>query len=152
MSVGVFQAHGLINYVETPQAKCCHLQKLTCKWTLRPVFIRVYRMEIQSVMLVFSTQLCELLPHLSLFPVWISILYTRIQCVRGGYGVLDLSQINTCRRLPLQVNFLDEDILHCLLWVLSFYGHKRENPGLICEYQSPGKLCESVAWVNHRVG
>jgi hypothetical protein len=26
------------------------------------VFIRVYRQEIQSVMLVFSTQLCELLP------------------------------------------------------------------------------------------
>jgi hypothetical protein len=26
----------------------------------RQVFIRVYRLEIQSVMLVFSTQLCEL--------------------------------------------------------------------------------------------
>ncbi len=41
-------------------AKCRHIQK----WTLRQAFIRVYRMEIQiqSVMLAFSTQLCELLP------------------------------------------------------------------------------------------
>ncbi len=37
-------------------------KKLTWKGTLRQVFIKVYRLEIQSVMLVFSTQLCELLP------------------------------------------------------------------------------------------
>ncbi len=37
-------------------------KKLTCKETLRQVLIRVYRLEIQSVMLVFSTKLCELLP------------------------------------------------------------------------------------------
>ncbi len=36
--------------------------KFTCKGTLRQVFIRVSGLEIQSVMLVFSTQLCELLP------------------------------------------------------------------------------------------
>ncbi len=43
-------------------------KKFTCKGTLRQVFIRVYRLEIQSVMLVFSTQLCELLPlYLSLW-------------------------------------------------------------------------------------
>jgi hypothetical protein len=39
----------------------------------------------------------------------------------GGYEVLGLRQINTCRKVPLQINFLDDDILHCLLWVLSFY-------------------------------
>jgi hypothetical protein len=38
----------LINYIET-KAKCRHLKKLTCTKTLRQVFIRVYRMEIQSV-------------------------------------------------------------------------------------------------------
>ncbi len=38
-------------------AKCRHLKILTCKETLRQVFIRVYSPEIQSVMLVFSTQL-----------------------------------------------------------------------------------------------
>jgi hypothetical protein len=30
--------------------------------TLRQEFIRVYGLEIQSLMMVFSTQLCELLP------------------------------------------------------------------------------------------
>ncbi len=42
------------------KTKCRHLRKLTCQETLRQVFIRVYRLERQSVMLVFSTQLCEL--------------------------------------------------------------------------------------------
>jgi hypothetical protein len=53
--------HGLLNYIDT-KAKCRYLKKLTCKETLRQVFIRVYRLEIQSVMLVFLTQLYELLP------------------------------------------------------------------------------------------
>ncbi len=53
--------HWLINYIDT-QAKMSSPKKLTCKETLRQVFIRVYRLEIQSVMLIFSTQLCELLP------------------------------------------------------------------------------------------
>ncbi len=57
----VNDCHWLINYKDT-KAKCRHLTKFTCKGTLRQVFIRVYRLEIQSVMLVFSTQLCELLP------------------------------------------------------------------------------------------
>jgi hypothetical protein len=52
--------HGLINYIDT-KAKCCHLKKFTRKSTLLQVFIRVYRLEIQSVMLVLSTQICELL-------------------------------------------------------------------------------------------
>ncbi len=52
--------NGLINYIDT-KAKCCHLKKFTCKGTSRQVFIRVYRLEIRSVMLVFSTKLCELL-------------------------------------------------------------------------------------------
>ncbi len=49
-----------------------------------------------TVMLIFSIQLCEL---------WIS---TRIQCVRGRYGVLGPRQINTCHKVPLQDNYLDE--------------------------------------------
>ena len=52
--------HGLVNYIDT-KAKCRHLKKLTCKGTLQ-VFIRVYKLLIHSVMLAFSTQLCELLP------------------------------------------------------------------------------------------
>jgi hypothetical protein len=47
---------GLINYIDTKE-KCRHLKKLTCKGTLRQVFIIDHRLEIKSVMLVFSTQL-----------------------------------------------------------------------------------------------
>jgi hypothetical protein len=90
-------------------------------------------------MLVFSTQLCELLP---LWPilwfnsplpspctVWISIpvLYTRTECV-WGVGVWG-SGPQTDKHLlqsPFTGQFcLDDDILHCLLWVLSFYGWRR---------------------------
>ncbi len=40
----------------------------------------------------------------------------------GGCGVLGLRRINTCRKVPLQVNFFkDDNILHCLLCVLSIY-------------------------------
>ncbi len=53
--------NGLINYTFT-KTKCRHFKKLTCKGTLRQVFIKVFRLEIKSVLLVFSTQLCELLP------------------------------------------------------------------------------------------
>ncbi len=42
----------VMNYKDT-KAKCRHLKKLTCKGILLQVFIRVYRLEIQSVMLVF---------------------------------------------------------------------------------------------------
>jgi hypothetical protein len=47
---------------KTPKTKCRHLKQLTFKETLMQVFIRVYRLEKQSVMLVFSTQPCEQLP------------------------------------------------------------------------------------------
>jgi len=43
------------------QSKMSSSKKLICKGTLRQVFIRVYRQEIHSVMLVFLTQLCQLL-------------------------------------------------------------------------------------------
>ena len=33
-------------------------------------------------------------------------LYTYIVCIQGGYGVLGLRQINTCRKVPLQGNYL----------------------------------------------
>jgi hypothetical protein len=54
----LLESNRIINYKDTP-AKCRHLKKLTCKGTLRQVFIRVYRPEF-TVMLVFSTQLFEL--------------------------------------------------------------------------------------------
>ncbi len=76
-------------------------------------FNRVYRLEIQSVMLVFSTQLCKLLP-LSPF-LWFNspsppcvnkyTVYTYTVCKGGRVWVLGLRQIITCRKVPLRVNF-----------------------------------------------
>ena len=60
-NVSNISKHELIQHTDT-KAKCCHLKKFNCKGPLRQVFIQVYRLEIQSVMLVFATQLCELLP------------------------------------------------------------------------------------------
>ncbi len=108
------------------KAKCRHLLKLACKRTLRQVFIRVYRLEIQTVMLVFSTQLCELLvllPSLWFnsppFPVWISILYTRIQCVRGG-GCMGASGPLTDKHLP-QIPFTGQFFIWRHFALLSIY-------------------------------
>jgi hypothetical protein len=75
-------------------------KKLTCKGTLLQVFIRLYRLEIQSVMLVFSTQLWNCGPSNRLFGLTLPTsppppvpyvnrkkMYARIQCV-GGVGVI----------------------------------------------------------------
>jgi hypothetical protein len=78
-------------------------KKLTCKGTLRQVFIKVYKdianflRTFSQVAIVFSTQLfdctlpCCPSPLLSVstlppppFLMWISVLYTRRQCLRGG--------------------------------------------------------------------
>ncbi len=93
--------------------------------TLNVVFTSVYRLEIQSVMLVFSTSFVNCCPSyctslwLALspsppFPVWLSILYKRIQCVKGGeYGFRGgaWDRQKTCRKFPLQVNLLDLALL-----------------------------------------
>jgi hypothetical protein len=86
-------------------------KKLTCKGTLRQVFISSvhHRLEIHSVMLVFSTQLYELLP---LQPsLWFnshpplslgqSTLYTDIVWLGGGGGWWVLLDSITCRSLTL---------------------------------------------------
>jgi hypothetical protein len=49
----------------------------------------------------------------------------------GGYGVLGLRQINTCRKVSLQVNFLDAEILHCLLYESYFFTVQRLAGGFI---------------------
>ncbi len=94
-------SHGLINYKDT-KAKFLHLKKFTCKGTLRLVFLRVYRLEIQSVILViFYPALWTVAP----FPcVNKYTLYTYTEC-KGGGGVLVIKQMNnTCPKTPLQVN------------------------------------------------
>jgi hypothetical protein len=78
---------------------------MTCKGTLRQVFVRDYRLEVQSLLLALSTQHCELLPLLP--SLWLNstppppppqyTVYTYTVCKGGGYGVLGLRQINTRR-------------------------------------------------------
>jgi hypothetical protein len=56
------EGHGLINYMDT-KTKCRHLKKIDLERDFAAgVYIRVYRLAIQSAILVFSTQLCDLLP------------------------------------------------------------------------------------------
>jgi hypothetical protein len=104
---GVGRGRRLITYIDT-KAKDCHQKILTCKETLRQVFIRVYRLEIQSVMLVFLTQLCELSGSTPppLLCVNKNTVYTYTVFKRGWVvGVLDLRQIYPCRKVPSQINY-----------------------------------------------
>jgi hypothetical protein len=111
--------HGLINYKDT-KTKSRHLNKLTCKGTLRPLIIRYYRLEIQSVMLVFSNQLYDYCPSNLLSgsppPTPPPLPCVKVQYIQTVYSeptkLLDhpkqkprrgggLRQINTCRKVPL---------------------------------------------------
>jgi hypothetical protein len=59
--------HGLINYIDTKANQIVVIKKkFTYKKTLRQMFTRVYRLEgdrVSHVGILFSTQLCELLPR-----------------------------------------------------------------------------------------
>ncbi len=49
LTLAFSEAHGLINYIDN-KAKCRYLKTLTCKGTLRQVFIRIYRLETGSTL------------------------------------------------------------------------------------------------------
>jgi hypothetical protein len=97
--------HGLFHFKDN-NTKYRHLKKLTCKETLWQVFLRVYRLEIQSVMLVFRPSFVNYCPtnHLSGSPPpplpCVKIQYLQTICgwegARGG-GVVEL-----CWRSHLQ--------------------------------------------------
>ncbi len=124
------KCYGLISYIDST-AKCHHLKNLTCKGTLRQVSIRVFRLEIQSVMLVgiFDPALWTVAPltfslvrlspsRVSPF-IWSDSEPTKLldhpkQNSRRGGG---LRQTDTCREVPLQVIFL-YDNYYFLLWCL----------------------------------
>ncbi len=125
----IIHNHALTNFIDT-KAKCRHTKNLTCKG-LRQVFVRVYRLDMQSIIWYFRPSFVNCLPSLllsgsipppSLCEYWISkhLLY----CVRGrGVRGSGPRQINTAAEsLYVLVNFLDDDILHCL-FVLSLYAH-----------------------------
>ncbi len=131
--------HWLIKNIDT-KAKCRNLKQLTCKGIWRQVFIRVYRLELQSYWYFRPSTGAPLIFYLvqlstpSPFPVtkysicrWLGwgggcwVLLETIFCMfwpdseptklldhpkqkprRGG----GLRQINTCRKVPLQINLL----------------------------------------------
>ncbi len=68
-----------------------------------PLYNRVYRLEIQSVMLVFSTPLVNLRPSNLLTGVHVFMQYSEL---RGGGGIWGLRQISTYHQVHLLVNFL----------------------------------------------
>ncbi len=97
--------HRLINYIDT-KAKCRHLKNWSVKGLCGRCFIRVYRLNIKSVMLVFSTQLCKTIAfsmvQLSPNPpsLFEYILYTHVQCVEWGGGGVWGSRPQTDEHLP----------------------------------------------------
>ncbi len=108
----LWYTHWLINYIDT-KANCCR-KKLTWKGTLRQ---SLQTWDTVSHGWYFRPSFVNCCPSnllsgssLPPFPVCISIQCTRIQCVRGegiwgqrrGRG---LRQINTCQKVPSQVNF-----------------------------------------------
>ncbi len=118
------------------KAKCRHLKKFTCKGTLRQVFTCKRLRNPYPPPPPTHVYTCSILIHTGKG----GELNTR-EKGRGAtqestdpkaglkyqhdsmYWKYWLSTlINTCRNAPLQVNFFDDDILHCLPWVLSFYG------------------------------
>jgi hypothetical protein len=125
--------HRKIRLIEV-NAKMRHLKKLTCKGTLRQVFIRVYRLEMANFLRtfrhvgIFNQALWFVLtppllsgstlppPHLPSVNEY-TVLCARIQYVMGaGMGFW----ANPPAKSLYRSIFEDDDILHCLLWVLSF--------------------------------
>ncbi len=106
-----FTVESLTNWLyKDTKAKCSHLKKITCKGTLRQMFISVYRLEKHSVMLEFfqlsfvscchSTFSVVHLAPLTPFPVWLSIQYTPIRCVKVGMGSLEERWPQKDKHLP----------------------------------------------------
>ncbi len=116
------------------------------------MFIRVHRLEIQSVMLVFRLSFVNCCPSHPPSPLPCVNKYTVYTYARGGggYWVLGLRHINPWRKVPIKVNFLDDDILHCLLWVLSFYVRfllrKGNETGNLWGYEMVGDWREPSGW------
>jgi hypothetical protein len=124
-SIGLNTAdHGLINYIDT-KAKFLHLvkKKWTYKGTLRQVWIRIHRLGYSQSYWFFRPIFVNCCPSNLLssstpppLPVWISILFTRIQCVRVG-GLWG-SGPQTDKHLPqshFTCQFIYMTTLHCPL-------------------------------------
>ncbi len=127
------RVRALINCIDT-KAKCRHLKIWPVQRLCGRCFIRVHRLEIQSVMVgIFepalwvvgplTLSLVQLSPPPPLHYVKKYTVYTYTVCKGRGIWV---SGPQTDKHLPQSPFtgqfFLDDDILHCLLSVLSVYG------------------------------
>ncbi len=121
------EEHGLINYIGS-KAKGRRL-KLTCKGTLRQEFIRVYRLEIQSVICIswtVATLTFSLLQLTSPSPFRVPKYNIYKQCVAGrGWVVLSLvgdhilqefSESEPTKLVVTGQFFYFDDILLCCLY------------------------------------
>ncbi len=84
--------------------KCRHLKKLTCKWTLRQAFICL-RLRIPPPLHMYAC---------------VEYAYSQREGGGGrveperrleGQQLINWDLINKCHKVPLQVKFLDDDIL-----------------------------------------
>ncbi len=120
------------------KAKCRHLKKLICKGTsgrYLSEYIDWRYCQSVGIFVKFKPALWTVAPLTfsstlppSPFTVRISILYTRIQWWGGGGVVLSFTQINTCRKVFLQVKiFLHDDILLWYIhsWLVHAYQYVR---------------------------
>jgi hypothetical protein len=132
------QNHGLINRIDK-KAKCRHIKILPVKgicgrWLSEVIDWRYSQLRwyfCPSFLNCFLSNLLSgsLSPPLPTHPVWKSILYSRIQCVRGErYGVL--RQINTCRKVPLQVSFFKWRLFCIAFYSISLIFPRSGHPSL----------------------
>jgi hypothetical protein len=115
--------HGLINYKDT-KAKFRYLTKFTCKGTLRQVFIRVYSLEIQSVILLFRPSFVNCCPSPLLWfnsprytPTCVNkyTVYTYTVCRGGDMDFWPSDRYTPAAKSLYRTIFLDDNILHFLL-------------------------------------
>ncbi len=92
-------------YIDTNMSSS---KKLTCKGALQQLFIKVHRLETQTVILIFSAQFCELLPlSPSLWcnsPGPLALPCVKVQYMAGrGWGCWVLFETIFCRSLTLSI-------------------------------------------------
>ncbi len=126
--------HGLINYVDT-KAKCCLLKKLTCIGTLRQVFrcLRPPPLLWPHSRSPYKLYTCKLYTYShrerGRGERWTREKVRRAIAHKAGSEIptwLTVSPVYKLWLTPAAKSlyrsiFLDNDILRCLLWVLSFY-------------------------------
>ncbi len=112
-SSGMTACPWTINYIETPKQNKCRLpKKLACKGTLLQVLLEFTDWRYSQPCWYFRPRFANCCPSMVSYPLsppslceQVVYTYTYAVCKEGG-EILGLRQINTCRKVPLQVIFL----------------------------------------------